>query len=154
MSKKHYHFLVALLVIIALLITAIKVFQSGKRVGGEMSYTVIDSTDISSILTSEVQIWYENNYSLEGIHTFDFEKTTYILVCAGEKPTGGYSVENVVLLQGKDEIQVIDVIKCPADNQFVTDAITYPHKLLSIPKESKRIILGHFDKELMPGYSD
>jgi hypothetical protein len=131
--------------LVALVAYAVTADKKGKTTGGEMAYTLIDidSATFAEMYSGSFREWYDEFNEHEGVHSFSYGDTTYVLVCAGEKPSGGYLVDNIVLEKGNDEIRVMAIIKVPTGE--VTDQLTYPHQLLAIPKESKNIVVGFFD---------
>jgi hypothetical protein len=149
-NRKLLTIVVVLLAVPALLYTATTAYQAGRRTGGEMAYQIIETNteDFLKLNTGEFQEWYENNYTVEGVHSFTRGNTTYILVSAGEKPTGGYLVKNIVLLQDKDRIRVMAVLQAPSKDEMVTEAITFPHALVSISNDKREIVLGSLDTEI------
>ncbi|TYC03043.1 MAG: protease complex subunit PrcB family protein [Kosmotoga sp.] len=61
-------------------------------------------------------------------------KNLYLLISAGEKPTGGYSLEiNEVYKKGREFI-VEATLNSPSKSDFVTQAFTYPQKVIELGK--------------------
>lgn len=56
----------------------------------------------------------------------DFEHCSIVVVTAGERPTGGYRVEVVRALKEADQWVIEFVVRKPAPDSFVTQALTYP----------------------------
>lgn len=69
----------------------------------------------------------------------DFNNDMLIAVFQGQKPTGGYSTEIVVIEEFPDKIQVGVVEKSPGENCAVTLAATSPFHIVKIPKTDKPI---------------
>ena len=66
------------------------------------------------------------------IHEFAAEEDIYILIFAGEKPTGGYFI-SVNSLDRKDNTLVITVEeKEPAPNEGVIQVLTYPSVIIKM----------------------
>lgn len=61
----------------------------------------------------------------------DFENEMVIAVSPGPLPTGGYDVEIVEIFDLGDKLEVIVVFEEPNPDDFVTEAITQPHHIVS-----------------------
>ncbi|MDF2614542.1 MAG: hypothetical protein K0S71_2328 [Clostridia bacterium] len=77
--------------------------------------------------------WYQRNYQREGIHYRKSRGNMYVIVSAGRKPTGGYTliIRNIRRTQRNTAFIRARLIP-PAPNMIVTQAITYPHLLIRI----------------------
>lgn len=70
----------------------------------------------------------------------DFNRYRVLAVFAGEKPTGGYSVDILSVeagsSQSKEQTSLLVTIKfCqPEEDEMVTEALTYPYHIIQIPK--------------------
>lgn len=64
----------------------------------------------------------------------DFEENTLIGVFAGEKPTGGFSINVQSVKDYAGRIRVVYDAVTPSINDVVTDALTYPQQLIAISK--------------------
>lgn len=88
-------------------------------------------------------LWYQHTAGSEPpppVPQVDFTRHSVVAVFAGEKPTGGYSVE-ILGVETKDfqignpPSLVIQVeYRQPQPGDFVTDAITQPHHMIRIPQ--------------------
>ena len=63
----------------------------------------------------------------------------YILIGAGERLTGGYTMKDVVLTGKEKEIEVNAKLHGPKEGEIITQVITYPHILLSIPDDERKL---------------
>lgn len=108
---------------------------------GDIDFEVI-GTD--ALTDSSLEEWYNENNNKEGIFSFDFKNHKYILVGAGEKPTGGYSVEITSVVGKEDSILVNAKVNAPKADEIVTQALTYPSTLIKISKDSRKVVLGEF----------
>lgn len=88
-------------------------------------------------LEAEFAQWYSDSYQTEGVESFKTEEAMYILLSAGEKSTGGYSIENVAVSGSQDSIQVTADLHVPASGSPVTQAITYPNILLKLALDER-----------------
>ena len=77
--------------------------------------------------------WVSANRNTQGIRFKTFDNKTYIQICAGEKPTGGYSInlESVTMVAPGSIYLTAQVISPPPD-MMVTQALTYPYILIEI----------------------
>ncbi len=104
-----------------------------------------EEVEIGSIDDNTVKQWYEENSKSEGIFSVDSNDNRYLLVGAGQKPTGGYDVEIVSVVGEKDKVVVNAKVNTPEEGEMVTEALTYPNTLVKIQKDSRDIVLGDFD---------
>ena len=56
-------------------------------------------------------------------------------IFGGEKPTGGYSIDVDSVRREGYEIHVNATLRMPGRDAFVTQAFTYPAKIISVPLE-------------------
>lgn len=84
-------------------------------------------------ISGELAEWYEANRKTQGIWFRIADNKTYILICAGEKPTGGYSVQlDSVTMVSPGSVYVAARINSPDPDMFVTQVLTYPCMLIVI----------------------
>ncbi len=72
-----------------------------------------------------------------GLYYVEGDDITYILVCLGEQPTGGYAVEVTQIekencLDGACELTVELEVTEPGEDESVTQALTYPFDLVTV----------------------
>lgn len=115
--------------------------QNKSAVIGDIDFEVIGS---DALTDSSLEEWYNKNNNKEGVTSFDFKEHKYILVGAGEKPTGGYSVEVTSVVGKEDSILVNAKVNSPKADEMVTEALTYPSTLIRISKDSRNVVLGEF----------
>jgi len=127
--------------------------QQGKNTGqnpqlGQLSYDIIElsSPEFEKLCTGEFNNWYSKNYKIKGAYSFSQGNYTYLLVCAGEKPTGGYFLKDLVLLGKEKEISVKVKLRVPAKDEFVTQALSYPHLLAKITQDSRKPVLERIEE--------
>lgn len=108
---------------------------------GDINFEVMGS---DALTDSSLEEWYNENNNKKGLSTFDFKEHKYVLVGAGEKPTGGYSVEVTSVVGKEDSILINAKVNAPKADEMVTEAITYPSTLIRIPKDSRNVVLGDF----------
>ena len=72
---------------------------------------------------------------------YNLKKETILIVCIGEKPTGGYHIKiTEVKLSGNDAI-VYYTEKTPSEGSVTTQVITSPYYIKIAPKISGTITL-------------
>ena len=78
----------------------------------------------------------------------------YYIICMGEKPTGGYSLEisEVKKINGKVEIIVKEI--SPSADATVTQALTYPTIIVEFPKQQENIVIKSTDGVEFPLLKD
>lgn len=73
-----------------------------------------------------------------GVLSCSDKQYTYILLAAGERPTGGYDIHivsaDIVTNNDQPHIQVIAKEKRPAPTAVVTQALTYPTSVYRISR--------------------
>jgi len=97
-------------------------------------YEEIDISELSE--DDELYSWVQENRYNTGIYHKVLDNKTYVLICAGEKPTGGYSVEidsATVVYPGK--VYLVAKITEPSPDDMVIQVITYPCRLIVIEGE-------------------
>lgn len=120
---------------------------------GELDYEVVDvnSSEFSELYSeSEFAEWYDESYKAEGAYSFDTDEYLYVLVSAGEKKTGGYTIENILLIGDEDEIELTADLRVPAEGSPVTQAVTYPNVLLRIPFDERKVEFEGFKEIIDP----
>jgi len=122
---------------------------------GKLDYEVVDvnSAEFSELYSdsdSEFAKWYDASYKAEGAYSFEIGENLYVLISAGEKKTGGYTIENVVLIGDDDEIEVTADLRVPAEGSPVTQAVTYPNVLLRIPFDERKVEFEGFKEIIEP----
>jgi len=104
-------------------------------------YTEITTDDISGI--KEVNEWYNLNNQKAGISYLKQDGVTYVLIGAGEKPTGGFSVSiDKIFYSAADTVTINAKVTPPGDNVRVMMVITYPSMLITIKSDSIKTVNG------------
>ena len=67
----------------------------------------------------------------------DFEKEIVLAVFTGMRPSGGYSVEIVEIIEKEDVIEVMFELTMPSEDDIVSMEITYPEHIVKIEKIDK-----------------
>lgn len=113
--------------------------KAGKATLGELAYTKIDLNTIAQ-LPPEIRKWYEEKYKTPALHSYSLNGERYLLLSAGEKRTGGYEIRDLKLTGKDNEIEVKASLKSPAQDEIVSMALTYPHVLIKIPEDGRKLI--------------
>lgn len=108
---------------------------------GNIDYNVIDisSKEFNELNKGDFKKWYEPNYKNGGVYTFSKGGKRYILIGAGERLTSGYTMKDVVLTGKEEEIEVDAKLHGPKEGEATTQVITYPHILLSIEDDGRKL---------------
>ncbi|MBS4031150.1 MAG: protease complex subunit PrcB family protein [Clostridiales bacterium] len=92
-----------------------------------------NGTDLGdSLEPSEIDAWLENSKNLFLAQSKELDGQQYLLVTYGMKPSGGYNVDIIDVLESDDMIAVTVEFTKPAPGQSVTQAITFPYDLAVI----------------------
>jgi hypothetical protein len=87
-------------------------------------------------LPDEVRTWFNNIRRLDAMPTADTKEygdKTYLYVSWGQRPTGGYEVTILEAVRETDEIVVRVRYRRPPPDAMVTQVITYPFDLATVP---------------------
>lgn len=102
----------------------------------DIPYTAITKEDISKL--QEVYSWYNENYAEAGIHYYKQDDTMYVLISAGIKPTGGYSIGiHSVTLENSSKAFVSAYLNAPSPDMMVTQVETFPHVLIKLEESAQ-----------------
>lgn len=144
MSMKKLIGLVLIMILGLSLFTGCSTGKNTSGIIGDISFEVVGT---NSLANSELEEWYNENFKKEGILSIDFEEYKYVLIGAGERPTGGYSVEVTSVVGKEDSILVDAKVNAPKPDEMVVQAITHPSVLIKISKDSRKVELGEFVKD-------
>lgn len=116
-----------------------------------IDFEVVNPWNISS--NENLYKWYQENFRREGIHTMVDGQWRYVLLSAGEKPTGGYSVQVTSITEVTPGTAYIHgVLNVPGMEDFVTQAFTYPSALVRFNKGNIEKLQGDLvDTSQNPG---
>ncbi len=133
---------IAVLLITSAVLTGCASPDATRAVVGEMDYKVINipSPEFEKLYEGDFADWYSTNYMVEGMHTFTRDNNLYMLISAGEKPTGGYYLEDLTVEGKENEIEVNVRLHAPGIDEMVIQALTYPHILVYMPEDEREII--------------
>lgn len=108
---------------------------------GNIDYNVVDisSKEFGELNNGDFKEWYELNFKNGGVYTFLKDGKRYVLIGAGERLTAGYTMKDVVLTGKEKEIEVNAKLHGPKEGEITTQVITYPHILLSIKDDGRKL---------------
>lgn len=104
-----------------------------------VAYEEISSEEIPE----DLRDWVEENRMLKGIYYKTLGEKTYILISAGEKPTGGYSILlDSITRVAPGSIYLTARVESPDPDMMVIQIITWPHILIAIDDTDVQIVDG------------
>jgi hypothetical protein len=74
-----------------------------------------------------------------GVKGIDWSKQMLVVVSAGPKPTGGYSVTITDAKMEKGTLKIQYVLKSPGPGDIVTQAFTHPSQVILLPKFAGKV---------------
>ena len=87
--------------------------------------------------------WYNENNMKSGISYKRDGEYVYVLIGAGEKPTGGYTIQiDNIFYSSVDTVSINARVNPPADNVRVMMMITYPSTLIRIKSDTVKTVIG------------
>ena len=128
---------------------------------GEKQSLAFERVSLQDIQDSQdLYSWYQDNYKTRGAYFKNHDGAAYILIAAGEKPTGGYGIDiERLYLEGPGKVVVEADVTSPDPYMMVIQVITYPAVLIRIDglevlevrcvfKERDEVITGHIGESL------
>ncbi len=91
-----------------------------------MEFSVADPWN----LPEPIAQWVEYSKVLPAVQERYYAGVRWVLITAGEKPTGGYRVQVREVIRHPDRIEIRYEITGPGPGDIVTTAITYPYGLI------------------------
>lgn len=83
----------------------------------------------------EILKWRDTYKQQRGVFYQEFKNYRTLLISLGEQPTGGYAVNLKPIEKVGNTWQIQYAATRPAPDSVLTQAITYPHQLLALPKD-------------------
>lgn len=106
-----------------------------------LPYKEISFDEVSA--DKDLKAWHDENYQVKGIHYTRINNALYALVCAGQEPTGGYSITiDSVYLSAPYTATVNARVSPPGDNVKVIMMITYPTSVIKIDSDTVKHVEG------------
>ncbi|MCR4442308.1 MAG: protease complex subunit PrcB family protein [Peptococcaceae bacterium] len=112
--------------------------QKGNQVKkiGDVEIEVLDPAGLKN---QELKKWYEESYRVRFSHSVSFvDGYKYVLVCAGEMPSTGYSVDIVNALRENGMVIFYARLIPPKEDEKTGTAVSYPHIFFRL-KEKEEI---------------
>lgn len=131
--------------VIAMLIIGLAAACGSKPTVQKIGDIEIEMLEPASLKDKSLQQWYEDSYRVRFSHDVShIDGYKYVLICAGEMPTGGYSIALTKAVQENGELLFSARLVRPEEGAKVSQASTYPHVLFRIKETSEvavRIVL-------------
>lgn len=87
-------------------------------------------------LPEPVASWFEERKEIKGAYVYQHPNYVYIMIAAGEKPTGGHRIDvKDINLEDFPRVITIEFVP-PAPDAVVTQAITYPSFVMSVATDT------------------
>ncbi|MGM0379670.1 MAG: protease complex subunit PrcB family protein [Bacillota bacterium] len=127
--KKNFY--IIFLILIGLLVTACNNQEKNDTNKSlEFDYEI---ASLENIEDEEIKDWYENNRKSYGVYKFNVSKNDkFLLLSAGRRKTGGYSLKIKNVNQSDKLVEFIIDLDKPSSDEMVTQVITYPTLLLKV----------------------
>jgi hypothetical protein len=77
----------------------------------------------------------------EAPNNVDWSSEQVVVVHGGQQPTGGYSVRILEVDESGNQVEVRAKLQSPGPNARVTQALTQPYAVISLPKTQKKLRL-------------
>ncbi len=99
--------------------------------GKDITYTELTKEAISN--NKAVSNWYNANYKKAGVSFKKEKNLIYVLIGAGKKATGGYTMGiDKISYESSKKAYVSAYVKAPSPDMMVTQVETYPHILIKL----------------------
>jgi hypothetical protein len=112
--------------------------------------------DYQEIMDNELlKDFYKSNYMTKGIYSLVDGEWMYVLVAAGEKPTGGYGLTiNSITEVSKGTAYIHATLISPEEGSMVIQALTYPTVIVKFNKGDITDILWDFTGDVSEPETD
>lgn len=98
----------------------------------------IEMLEPGSLKDKSLQQWYEDSYKMKFSHDVShIDGYKYILICAGEMPTGGYSIDITNALKENGELLFYAKLVKPEKSENASEGTSYPHVLFRIKEDNE-----------------
>ena len=106
----------------------------------------IEMLEPGSLKDKSLKQWYEDSYRVKFSHDVShIDGYKYVLICAGEMPTGGYSIEITRALQENGELLFFAKLVRPEKSDKASEGISYPHALFRIKEKDEVLVRVELD---------
>lgn len=135
--------------IVVMILASVLVFAMANGQGREVPFQIVDRGVNSGSSEEGVKVlrtsraFEESMESILGsektqrlLKQVDWDTEQIVLIFAGEKPTGGFSVDvRRIVAVDRQRLEIEAKLKKPAPGQMVTMALTTPYTMLKMRKE-------------------
>ena len=104
----------------------------------ELDFTVVEDGDVPEELMENINERKSNPFKIT--YADQGEEYLYIIVGYGEKPTGGYSISIDELFLAENVIYLDTNLIGPSEEEFVSNAVTYPYVVIKTEFTDKRVL--------------
>lgn len=109
--------------------------------GKDITYTEIKQEEISK--NKAVLNWYNANYKKAGVSFKKDNNIIYVLIGAGSKPTGGYTIGiDKISYETSKKAFVSAYVKAPSPDMMVTQVVSYPNMLIKLDGKNIKSVSG------------
>lgn len=133
-NKKRVIVLIIVLISLVLISCSANKSKPDKLKG--LEFTVVEDADVPEKLMEAITEKKSQPFKT----TYSDEEYIYIAVGYGEKPTGGYSISVDEFYLTDNAIYVDTNLIGPSQDEFVSNAVTYPYVVLKTEFTDKRVL--------------
>ncbi len=138
MSKVKPIVYLMLLIGLSSLLVACKTKDSKPEKVKELEFTVVEDANVPEELMEVINERKTNPFKIT--YADEGEEYLYIIVGYGQKPTGGYSISIDELFLAENVIYLDTNLIGPSEEEFVSNAVTYPYVVIKIEYTDKRVL--------------
>lgn len=102
----------------------------------DLDFTVLGDSEIPVELKSIIE---QNKHNLSKTTFVDMGEL-YIIVCYGDQPTTGYSIEVNQLYETENTVTIKTTLKGPANVEEVLELVTSPYVVVKLENIDKQIV--------------
>lgn len=128
--------ILTVVMIFAMSLTGCKDTKIEEKKIKDLDYTVLGENEIPMELR---QIIEENKHNVAKTTYVDMGEL-YIIICYGDQPTTGYSIEVNELYETKNTIAIKTTLKGPSKSEEVLNMITSPYIVVKLENMEKTVV--------------
>jgi len=128
--------ILTVVMIFAMSLTGCKDTKIEEKKIRDLDYTVLGENEIPMELR---QIIEENKHNVAKTTYVDMGEL-YIIICYGDQPTTGYSIEVNELYETKNTIAIKTTLKGPSKSEEVLNMITSPYIVVKLENMEKTVV--------------
>jgi hypothetical protein len=125
--------------VIGLLLVAMTTFAEEIKTIGQGAFGAIDQP-LQTVVTNKTQwaeLWAKhtaNKLPKPELPEIDFNKNSVVLVSAGRKTTGGYTIEITNVRRSKEKTEIVVTAKGPKEGALTIQALTAPFHIVEVAR--------------------